>query len=225
MIRILPDSVRYALRYRSAKLGKEELRGLCGQGFENETIYLLVKRLVAQPDALQPFLEGLIDLLQESQPSGSLREYLMRTINGLTGVVAIPSAKLAQLSRQDFDAWDERYLELSAEYRNVGSVPVFVSSATLIGFVHFVRNLRSFYVLELGWVRDERNPYCGYLVRPHARQKVRFVAKEESFPKGAVIIDDTIRRGAHLAEALAFWESHGDPRVPVRILCDARPRT
>lgn len=227
--RILPFDARYALSEKKARMGKSEILALLRSDFSNEALYLLMKGLARSPEQQHMAIERVSTLLMEHDiHAPEVRQFLEEKVQSLDDSVSVAAAKLAQLSRQDFDWWDEQYRNIAMECLQDGKIPILISAATLIGLSHFLRvlnRLGMFYLLVLDWIEDDFQLYSGYrfLYGEKGGVHVELLEKIPHFCRNVLVIDDTIHTGAHLAKTLRHLHVCGSGEVPTRVICHVTP--
>jgi len=219
---LLPSDVRYALKYREAKMGLSELSDLNENGFERETLYLLLKCLANQPENQLNLLRQAVDVLIETQTEDlkSLQNFIRSTLKETATDVVVAGQKLSLLSRQGFSVWHELYRERSKIYAHDTENNVFMlGHSTLVGLGPFVKNFhqtgKTLQILIPNFMVDEELEICGYQI---VAGEVLFLPKNFDRKRNSVVLDDVRNTGATIGEMTSFWTREGKflpPRIDI----------
>lgn len=137
---IYPESVRYALQYKAAKMGKTEMLSLL-ERYVHETVYLVTKALASNRENQRQFLEQLSRLyIKPDWTENELRTLLRGYIQALPDDVAVDGAKLAQLNRSGTAHWQNVFRALATQCRDVDfdKFPVLIAHTPVFAFHHFI---------------------------------------------------------------------------------------
>lgn len=220
--RILPSDVRYALQYKGAQFGTEEIKALAMNGYEREASYVALKALQRNPEAQQATLQNIVSLVRtSSERQAALREVILKAVSE-KDLFDVNGAKIAQLSRQGIETWHAKYEKLAQDLAQ-RSEPVFlVGYATLIGLEDFVREFqkvgKDFYVLRPESFNSEEEMSCGYLVS--STGGVQSLPRDFSRPVDAVIVDDVKNTGAAEKAVADFWGANPTHASPTFVYLD-----
>jgi hypothetical protein len=246
---LYPESVRYALQYREAQLGKGEIRDLMDR-YLFEVVYLMVKAYAGDHENQRLLLQDLTRLyIKPDWSHDQLRDLLNSYLDRLPDDVSVTGTKLAQLNRYGSEHWQEVFRALAQNTFDEcpRDLTCLVAHTPFIAFHHFVEiynqpgSLGKLLVLVPGWMQDETNHRMGYEITLHTEEPtVRFQDLEEClfgrweclghdcpmaqhFCKTAIFIDDTINTGATNGKLMSFWHTEYGvdlPRDRVRVITD-----
>ncbi len=217
---ILPSDVRYALQYREAKMGRNELLALANNQLERESLYLLLKATADNPEKqrflIQSALEALSQRTDVDERPTQFIEFLHSAIAELPQDETIVADKLGQLSRQGFDVWHKSYDDRARELSQDNVRDIFlVGHATLIGLDsfcrHFKKNKKDLYILIPDQINNEEISSCGYMVSPDGNVSL---LPKDFVRSNALVIDDTIHTGKVMGQIVSFWTQGGTYTVP-----------
>jgi hypothetical protein len=246
---LYPDSVRYALRYNGAQLGKSELASLVDR-YSHEVVYLVTKALAPDQEKQRQYLEDLTRLfVQPDHHLDDLRQLLYERIEQLPEEVTITGTKLAQVSRIGPDQWQRTFRNLIERCYNEDSnaLPCIVAHTPLIAYHHFVdvynrSPLSKLILLVPEWMMNPDNEQMGYEITLGDDPSVHIQTKHEClvgswiclkadcrlqhrFCKTAIFIDDTINTGATSHKLTSFWKSEYGLQIPdsrIRVMTDLK---
>lgn len=236
---IYPESVRYALRYRKAQMGKDELRSLIHK-WHFETVYLVTKALAYDRDAQRQFLEDLTRLYYNPHwTKADLENLLRHYIASLPDDISITGTKLAQLSRSGSDEWQHHWHNLATKLyqEEPHALPCIVANTPIFGYHHFVatyqqRSHTKLFFLIPDWLMNPDETLMGYEITLKSTPTVRLQVKNEClfgthvcegvecplqqhFCKEAVFIDDTINTATTAGKLQSFWLSKYGLQIPL----------
>ncbi len=216
--KILPSDVRYALQYKEALLNKDEIETLNDNYFENEALYLTLKGLQDNPEEQKILLERYVGYVLKKTKTGAenkpeLREIIRESLESL-GQGSVQGGKLAQLSRQGFEFWQEKFeqkaIELSKDKRNV----FLVANAMLLGLGSFVKNFsetsKPLGIIIPKWLNEGAH-IVGYTINfKDGEAEVDFL-KKNSYKDQAVtvLVDDATNSGKVFAKIKEYWTRNG----------------
>ncbi|MEO1162649.1 MAG: hypothetical protein AAFV98_02600 [Chloroflexota bacterium] len=246
---IYPESVRYALQYKGAEMGRAEIRSLLTSWYL-EAVYLVVKALVFDRDIQRQFLEDLTRLYYRvdwtvDELKALLEQYITRIPEDMT----VTGTKLAQLSRsgnsQLLDEWRNLAENLLAEKPD--ALPCIIAHTPIYGYHHFIKAYRDsqqtrLYLLMPGWMLNPDETEMGYEITLSNPPTVTLQVKKEClygtwtcdgvdcklkqhFCKEAIFIDDTINSGKTVGKLQSFWLSKYGLNMPldrVRVITNLR---
>jgi len=249
---LYPESVRYALQYREAKLGKPEMFDLLDR-FVFEDVYLVVKAYADIPEQQAKFLQDLARLfVKPDWEKDALRDLLRDHITQLPDGIMVTGTKLAQLNRYGSDHWQTVFGNLAEKTfaANEEDVPCLIAHTPLIAFHHFVRvysherSVGKILILVPAWMEDKDNDMMGYQVVFNPIPSVNIQEKSEClsgqwscfkhecplhnlYCRSVVFIDDTINTGNTAGKLQSFWHTEYGLNIPieqVRVITDLRGR-
>lgn len=217
-IKILPEDVRYALQYGKGLLNKDEIEILNRNHFENEAFYLTVKGLQGSPKKQKELLEKYtiyeFSKKEEHKENKTRLQNLINEYIKELGDSLVKGGKLAQLSRQGFDFWQERFenkaKELSKDKRNV----FLVANAMMLGLGHFIREFKkenkSFNIIMPEWMRQDAGT-IGYSIDFEKEKVIVNFLKKNYDKKDAltVLVDDATNSGNVFRKIKEYWEKSG----------------
>lgn len=246
---LYPESVRYALAYRGAKMGNEEIIALI-PGFTYEALYLMIKALAETHEAEAQFLNDLTRLiLKPDYSTETLQAFLKEEAAKLPADTLVNGAKLAQLSRSGSNRWQEAFKTLAEGVldENENALPCLVAYTTLLGYEQFVRtfnehNKTKISIVVPEWMTDPDEPMMGYEVTLGDEPSVKLQPKDkcligtwncmkqecklrDKFCGNAVFVDDTINTGTTSRKLTSFWHTEYGLNIPVdrvRVITDLR---
>lgn len=217
-IKILPSDVRYALQYKEALLNKDEIEQLNENHFETEAFYMTIKGLQENPEVQKELLEKYIkneitNKDSEKESKNALQNLLKEYIKEL-GESSVKGGKLAQLSRQGFEFWQERFenkaKELSKDKRNV----FLVANAMMLGLSHFVKEFKKenkpLNIIIPDWLKQGAHT-IGYSVNLEDKENlVDFLKRSDDKNEAlAVLVDDATNSGSVFNKIKKYWEDNG----------------
>jgi hypothetical protein len=217
-MRILPSDVRYALKYKEAILTKSEIEDLNMNHFENEALYLTVKGLQDKPEEQRILLEKYILHTLNKTGTKDIDKKVLQSIisDSLKGndSITVQGEKIAQISRQGFDFWQEKFKnkarELSEDKRNV----FLVANAMILGLSPFVEEFskkgKTLHIIIPKWI-DEGAHTIGYAVKFEGKEpKVEFLLKNTDKDQAlAVLVDDATNSGTVFEKIKNYWKKNG----------------
>lgn len=221
--RLLPYDVRYALRYREAKLGAAEILDLANNNFAREAMYILLKGMVLETENQREVLQSAVDvILGNDDIEKGLRELVQQRVALLRPDVVVDGKKLAQLSRQGFRTWHELYEDMARESAENATETFLVGHATLVGLDSFVRShflqSKKLHILIPYLFEKSESAICGFSIENGI---VSGLDKNFERIEGAIVIDDVKRTGDSLDEVIRFWTKEDEFVEPdTRVLVD-----
>ncbi|OGI66320.1 hypothetical protein A3A95_01685 [Candidatus Nomurabacteria bacterium RIFCSPLOWO2_01_FULL_39_18] len=212
--KILPSDIRYALQYKKSLLNRIDIETLVRNNFENEALYLTFKSLTENPEQHRTLLEKCISCVLESgndtkTQKNTLQKLILEAL-GNRNDIQVKGGKLAQLSRQGFDLWQDKFKlvasQLSDDDRNV----FLVTNPMLIGLSSFVQAFseknKTLNIVVPAWLEKEN---MGYVVT-FAGGKMNVEWLRKPFDKrDLVIIDDTRNTGDTLERIRDYFVKNG----------------
>lgn len=215
--KILPEATRYALANNAGNFNKEDIEVLLNNNFENEAFYLSSKALSVDPIIHKEFIEKClsnflnkdnVDILKNKQDLKNIVENDLKKIDDCN----IKAVKLAQVSRQGFEFWQERFKEVSKELSENEKQIYLLAHTTLLGLrsfaEYFSEKNKDLNILIPEWI-NENKENIGYKINfENKNAKVNFLDRS-SEKNGSIIVDDTIKTGETFNKIKALWESNG----------------
>ncbi len=221
--KLLPEDVRYALKYKEGLLNKEDIKTLVRSNFVNEAIYLTFKSLINDAEKHRQLLEKYISYIFNDNTlinkRALIEEILYKALDSEQNV-SVKGSKLAQLSRQGFDLWQEKYealaQKLSTDERNV----YLLAHSTFIGLEAFLKKFsetnKTLNILVCEWTQVKN---MGYVIDLHDKKaQVSNLQKPFKNNTGCVLIDDTKNTGNTLEKAEQFLEQNGCQNLEIMVL-------
>lgn len=216
--RLLPSDVRYALKYREANLNPSEVLDLARNGFEREGLYLALKGLKDDPDAQLEALGRIAARASDTDRPVSLEDIgseIERIAPALPKDVAVAGMKLAQLSRQGFEFWHERYRDSAERYAADPDATFIVGHSMFVGLADFVaahaKAGKRLHVLMPDFIEEPGSTHAGYRIEGGTASFL-----EKDFERGAhaIVIDDVLNTGKTTAFLKDFWTEGGKHEAP-----------
>jgi hypothetical protein len=211
--KILPFDVRYALQHKEGALNRQDLEALVNNGFENEALYLIAKSLVGNPDQQRAFIGKYINLVLQNSPDKegqeSLRQTLIQELQGAENSSA-QGDKLAQLSRQGFDVWKEKFQSLSRELSSDTRDVYLIAHAMLMGLQFFAKDFsernKKLNIVVPEWLGQEN---IGYSISFEGGvAKVDWLRVPASEAK-MVLVDETQNTGETMKKIQDYFAGNG----------------
>lgn len=215
--RVLPDSIRFALAYREAKLGRKDIETLIRNGFLRLGFYLSMKAAgdndpvqaqLLQTMAAKGFNFGQLALEDFGKALNTLEQEEEPFVHG---------GKLAQVSRHGFRNWVERFDKKLTDVQEARSpdAPLFmVAESPYIGFdviaAHSLLRGR-----PLGILKPERfaqtEQSVGFVLEPDLTgARITPLNYDFARPDGAIIFDDVLNAGKVMKKTIDFWTEKTD---------------
>lgn len=216
---ILPEDVRYALQYKNSLLNKQEIESLIRNNFENEALYLILKSLVDNPERHKAFLEKYVNsvLGSTNDKEGldmTLQQVLRDELNKDTSNdISVQAGKLAQLSRQGFDLWQERLKSTSADLSEDEHNIFLIAHAMLIGLKQFIeafsKQKKDLNIILPVWLENENIGY--HIVFKEGKAEIEWL--QGSFNHiDPLLVDDTQNSGHTFNMVQDYFIKHGFPK-------------
>lgn len=212
---ILPSDVRYALRYREARLGVSEILDLAHNGFEEEAAYVFLKAAARDTQLQHALLGELVAAIgaHPAAPHEAVRGRILAHAPQLPPDTQVDAMKLAQYSRQGFEQWRTLFAA-KAQEAAARPAPTYLIGhsmfSALIPFVQAHAHARKpLSILMPDMLADAAQPACGYRIQDGT---VVLLPKDFAREAGAAIIDDVRNTGATAEAITRFW--HASPAAP-----------
>ncbi len=228
---ILPYDVRYALRYREGQLRVEEIRALAENGFENEAVYMLLKlyapHLFLQHELLKELVARIAHVpgnehVTDAQTKLVLKQFVLEHARGAHW--SVDGTKLAQISRQGFALWDERYHDIARCCAVDSRDTYIIAHATFIGLAAFLqahrRTGKELRIIIPKHAMNKLLGYCGYAVN----DTVELLHSDFPRLREAFILDDTMRTGTCQRVVSTFWAAGGGEVPPFEFMAVVNDR-
>lgn len=208
--RILPSSVRYALKYRGGELFGKEIESLADNGFVAEALYLASKALAVAPHDHRDFVKSVVEANTDPQ---NLKKIVAEYAHKIPEGNVVQGKKLAQFSRQGFDTWHERFAETARECVEGEDIPVLIAHSMMAGLPEFSREFagadKKFIVIIPEWIENDFSS-VGYEVNPKYGQVEDFVL-DSTKPVNVKFIDDAYNTGEHARSIWNNWYGNSTP--------------
>jgi hypothetical protein len=213
---VLPDNVRYALRYKNSLLNGQEIESLVRNNFENEALYLIFKSLIDNPERHRAFLEKCLNSILESKHNEEdietgLRKILNEELGNI-GDVSVQAGKLAQLSRQGFDLWQERFQAASVTFSNDNRNIFLVAHTMLIGLSKFIKAFsdkdKELNIIVPAWLENDNIGYN--IIFKDGKAEVRWLQGLLNHID-SIVVDDTQNSGHTFRQIKEYFIKLGFP--------------
>jgi len=226
---IMPERLRYAMRYGEAKLEKREIGILINNNYTDMATYTLLKALDDQPATQQQFLESFVDVILSNPEDESKRKDLLKKLQNDTleaqiqpSTPPIKGAKIAQIFRQGVHLWEGKFADLAQEVADTDqdTIPVYLGYGAALGLRQGIEKLkdpgRRILTFNAGWAEDPNSSNCGYEIdlQRELGERVRPLPKDFTRPKDYILIDDTQNTGSHIKNAWSFWSNNSGEPLP-----------
>lgn len=244
----LPDRARTTLN-AYGHIDMEGLQSMVTCGLIDEAIYPLAKTYDHHPLEQEGLFTRLIcSLIQggERRLAASVRaevealvereepirkQRLARILLGQsfgsyeeTGLLRVESAQLIQFNRSGWERWREEVQRVASECLIRQVTPILPAYAVLVGLPKILGCAGCCYLLNLGWIADRENPYCGLQLTLEGEPPALLVAKGTRFVETPVyVLDDTISTGKTVQRIREYLAECGNYTVCPRMPWDARP--
>jgi len=247
---LYPEAIRYALSYKAAQMGKEEMTSLVHR-YPYEASYLVTKALAYNRAEQVAYFNELTCLFHsESATTEDFQHLLARRIDALPEQVTVAGAKLAQLSRFGSQNWQNKFRTLVEDcyVEDPRAIPCIVAYTPMIAYHHFVEVYRQtrharLTIIVPEWMMDADEPNMGYEISlKDSGECVRLQSKDEClngtwhclkhncshghvFCRNCFFIDDTINTAATYGKVRSFWKSEYGLQIPderIRVITDLR---
>lgn len=221
--RILPFDVRYALQYKEGMLDSREIEDLLNNHFINEATYLTSKVLVSDPEKHKEFLEKYANCILNKNNLINKKEVLKELIIQVlknNDNVSVKGGKIAQLSRQGFDFWQEKYKLLSAEMSKENREVFLLAHSTFVGLDSFLKAFsekhKDLNILIPEWENDEN---FGYRISfSEDKINVQYLQGLIEDKTGSILIDDTQNTGNTIGKAKSKLQERGLTKIETRVI-------
>lgn len=236
---IYPESVRYALQYKEAEMGKAEMTALIN-AWQFETVYLVVKAVAFDREIQRRFLEDLTRLYyRKDWRDEELKDLLREYIELIPDDVTVTGTKLAQLSRSGGATWQEEWHTLAEQLleEKPNALPCLIAHTPIYAYHQFIEVYRhthqeKLFLLMPNWMLDPDEDQMGYDITLTDPPTVQLQVKKDClygtwtcdgvdcklkqhFCKEAVFIDDTINSGETAGKLQSFWLSKYGLNMPI----------
>lgn len=217
-MRILPSDVRYALQYKEALLNKDEIKDLNINNFQNEALYMTIKGLQGSPEDQKLLIEKYVSYVlnnidKPNKDKNVLKKIIEESLKGI-GTGLVKGAKLAQVSRQGFDFWQNKFEEKAQELSTDKRKVFLVANAMILGlgsFVeHFSKTGKPLNIIIPKWM-DEGAHVIGYTIGfENKKATVDFLLKKSDKDQAlAVLVDDATNSGKVFSQIKDYWIKNG----------------
>lgn len=246
---IYPESVRYALQYKGAEMGREEIRALL-TSWHFEAVYLVLKALIFKRETQRQFLEELTRLYYKVDwTTDELKLLLEKYIVLIPDEVTVTGTKLAQLSRTGTNKLLSEWRDLaeSLVIDKPDALPCLIAHTPIYAYHEFIDVYRNsgqtkLFLLMPSWMLDPNETQMGYEINLVGLPTVELQIKKDClygawtcdgrdcklkqhFCKEAIFIDDTINSGKTAGKLQSFWLSKYGLNMPldrVRVITNLR---
>ena len=212
-IKVLPQSVRYALEYRQGNIGKEEVTHLLKAGFEDEALYLSMRALNRFDNRAVSLQKYLTLLLRNAQEHIGYSDVISDAVENIPNGIEIQAKKLAQISRVGFESWHKKFEEFADESVQSQKVPVLIAFASMTGLTAYLDRIDQIPEMQIiipSWVSDPHDGLCGFRIQSGENSSVQPLDKNYTRPTSFMIVDDARRTGSQLGIIENFWFSNNE---------------
>jgi hypothetical protein len=217
---ILPESVRYALKFQGARLGLPEIVALAKSGFENEALYFFIKAAAHDTDLQCLLLQRLtlaVGSLDDDgigdDSAGAIRTFIESNAGLIPAGTQVNGAKIAQLSRQGFGHWHRLLRKMAHQCASSDRGTYIVGHAMFVGLPAFIQIHRQakkrLRILIPDLALDPASSICGYEINGSTAKLSKSFDRDHE----AIIVDDTCHTGACHGKVDRFWRN-GNPQAP-----------
>jgi hypothetical protein len=224
--KILPSDVRYALKYAQGLIRPADIETLNHSHFVPEATYMLTKGLANNPEQHSKYLKQLVTLYKEKAESFKNQVVVLNDeyIKSLPKDQEIDALKLAQISRQGFDLWQEKYKETAEQLAQESKSIFLLANSTIVGLEHFVKAFAEAQK-ELNIIFPEfiekKLETIGYSYSFEENQiTTSDINRDFHRPENAVILDDTKNTGETFRDIALFWSKEGDHNISFKTIVD-----
>lgn len=219
----LPESVTYDLKYREAKLGHDEIQSMLREDFKGAGLYLALKATDSQPDLQAEILSSLIENIVGGKDYAGIYDNLMDIVNRRKISAKVDGSKVAQIYRQGFDLFENKFRKIAKEVKAEQSVPVLLTYAATLGLKPFLENMPAGGYLVLFNAKKldaNKTADCGFIIKRTEKHfdlaplNPLFSLSGMFGDSPVVLIDDTKRSGESLAHAKKLFDEQSDwPKI------------
>lgn len=197
-IEVLSSDVRYALQYRNAQMGKEEIATAVNSPFFREIgFYFLSKALDKNPTAQKNFIEEMANSLLENGDYRELHQIGAKYLDQIPEGESIAGDKAGQFSQQG-DAIRTGFDRINEKVITSNRLPILSLYASLLGLQSFIKTHGARKIILFD--HKKKGPNIGYLLVNSddkiAVQVLTLELLQASISQAALsIIDDHRRTG------------------------------
>lgn len=246
---VYPESVRYALQYGGAQMGKHEIQSLVEQ-FPHEAVYLVTKAFAHDREQQRDLLAQFVRLYMKPNWSyAELKQILYNRIDTLADDVQIDGAKLAQLNRSGSDRWQQAFRDLAERCydEDPDAMLCLIAHTPVFALHHFIDVYRdnpdaTLIFLVPRWMQTPDDPEMGYEIVLGRNPGVYLQEKDEClfgtwacqktecplsqhYCRNCFFVDDTINTASTAGKIRSFWQTEYGLNMPenrVRVITDLR---
>ena len=206
---MLPETVLYASKYRGARFGRDEVEAMLQPQFAGAGIYLALKFLDELPAEQERVVKEILNMVAAGADYSKIDLMLLDRLRQLQEPNAagstIDGKKVAQVYRQGFELFEQKFGELARELCAGEDVPVLVAYAGLLGLKPFLEAMAP--DKKLAILNPEKVgavDVFGYMVTRTAKGfDLKTLKQGDDFSgavdgKRVVLVDDTKRTGETL---------------------------
>lgn len=224
--KILPSDIRYALKYAQGHIKPIDIETLNHSHFISEATYVLTKGLSGNLERHASYLKELVTLYKEKTENvkNQVIELNDQYINSLPKDQEIDALKLAQISRQGFDLWQEKYKETAERLAQERKSIFLLANSTIIGLEHFVKAFarinKELNIIFPEYI-EKKLETIGYSYSFEENQvSTSNINRDFDRPEDAVILDDTRNTGETFKEIASFWNEKDEHKISFETIVD-----
>lgn len=221
VFKILPSDVRYALEYKEGKLNKDDLEVLVMSNFEDEAFYLTLKSLTNNKEEhknlLRKYISNIINLDHGGVEYKKCIQDIVNEELDLNKNLEVDGVKLAQISRQGFDTWQDKFKTLSNELSKSDKNVFLVAHSTILGLHSFLKNFakeeKDLNIIVPSWFKDK---CVGYNISFSEGKTVMNDLHNDFNKINTIAVDDTVNTGSTIDKVKDFWLEFGEYEPEIR---------
>lgn len=214
---VLPESVRYDLKYKAGQTGSAGVRELMvpARKMQRLGLYAALKAADGRPELQLPILERLVELnFDISQLKVEDFGQVLDDMDGRQSTVDIK--KLAEVSRKGFDNWPSQFGEQLAEKVSPDASIFALAYSAVMGIDKLAQARsgdRALHILIPNSFDDASLPSVGYVI--HSTGSIDLLPRDFARPASAVVIDDIENTGSTRRQVADFWGPSNLDYVPL----------
>lgn len=224
--KILPSDIRYALKYAQGLIKPADIETLNHSHFVPEATYVLTKGLASNEEQHFNYLKELVTLYKEQAETvkNQILELNDVYLKSIPKDQEIDALKLAQISRQGFDLWQEKYKEIAERLIKEDKSLFLLANSTIVGLEHFVKAFakaqKELNIIFPEYI-EKNLETIGYSYS-FKEQKITSskITRDFDRPENAVILDDTKNTGETFKEISSFWNEKGEQNLSFETIVD-----
>ena len=226
-LKILPSDVRYALEHNAGKIKPEDIETLTHSHFIPEATYALTKGLEKIEVSHFEYLENLVqiysknlDMPEREKAIKDLNDTYMQKVDKNQEIDVV---KLAQISRQGFDLWQEKYKDIAKNLVQENKQIFLLANSTIIGLEHFVREYakakKPLSIIFPNYIESEKET-IGYQYDFGDEIQTTKLNRDFKRPRESIILDDTKNTGETFNDIEKFWQSSENEKLSFKTIVE-----